>query len=60
MRNLITIGIALVLAGFFYVPIAFIAYAALGGIVGAFVILAPLIALQWLAMKLLWRSDRRS
>ena len=49
---LVTFGVAAVLLFFFSVPIIFILYGGAGGVIGGAMILAPIIAVQYLVLVL--------
>ena len=55
-RRIRIFAIALVLFFLLSVPLAFVAYGAVGGLVGGVLILAPLIALQLIVLKLMQRN----
>lgn len=54
-RKLRIAAISAVLLFFLWVPLSFIAWGALGGVVTGFLVLAPLIAVQFLILKMLQR-----
>jgi hypothetical protein len=55
-------AITLILLAFFSVPLAFIAYGMLGGLLGGILFLAPFIAVQCILLKLIerWLASRES
>ena len=56
---LVTFGVSAVLLFFFSVPLIFILYGGAGGVVGGAIMLAPLIAVQYLFLLLFRRLIHR-
>jgi hypothetical protein len=56
---LVTFGVTAVLLFFFSFPLIFILYGGAGGVIGGAILLAPLIAVQYLVLVLFRRLFRR-
>ena len=57
---LVTFGVAAVLLFFFSVPLVFILYGGAGGVVGGAIMLAPIIAVQYLFLRIFRRLSGSS